>query len=130
MRILVIRTDKPVAELYIYENGKKRAGLKWQAHRQLAETIHRQIDKILNKSSISVNEIDGIVCYKGPGSFTGLRIGLSVANSLAHAVNIPLAARGGGGWVQAGIDDLAAGKNDRIALPEYGAPANTTPPKK
>ena len=52
MIILGLRTDKPEAELYLYDGQKKLAGKKWQAHRELAETIHKQVDKILNKLSI------------------------------------------------------------------------------
>ena len=126
MIILVIRTDKEEAELYIYEDHKQQAELKWQAHRQLAETIHKQIAKILNKLSISLDDIGGIVCFSGPGSFTGLRIGLSVANALTYAQNIPVVARRGDDWLKSGIDDLLAGKSDKIALPRYGTPAKTT----
>lgn len=130
MIILAIKTDKPEAELYLYKGPKKLSGVKWLAHRQLAETIHKQISKILNESSISLNDIQGIVCYKGPGSFTGLRIGLSVANTLAYAQNIPIIARGGDNWLKDGTGDLLTGKNDKIATPEYGAPPKTTSPKK
>lgn len=128
MTILTLRTDKPEAELGVYDGQKKLAYETWLAHRQLAETIHTRIDKILNKSSISLQDVQGIVVFKGPGSFTGLRIGLSVANALAYSLDVPIVARGGSGWIKAGIDDLLAGKNDKLALPEYGHPAKTTPP--
>ena len=48
MIILGLRTDKPEAELYLYDGQKKLAGKKWQAHRELAETIHKEINKMLN----------------------------------------------------------------------------------
>ena len=130
VKILTIRTDKPEAELYLFENKNKLNSIKWQAHRQLAETIHIKIKEILDLLNISANEIQGIVCYKGPGSFTGLRIGLSVANALAYAQDIPIVARGGKDWLKQGINDLLDGKNDKIVTPQYGAPAKTTSPKK
>ncbi|HEX5394909.1 MAG TPA: tRNA (adenosine(37)-N6)-threonylcarbamoyltransferase complex dimerization subunit type 1 TsaB [Candidatus Saccharimonadales bacterium] len=130
MNILAIRTDKPQAELYVYQNGAKTAELKWQAHRRLAETINVKIDEILDLLSISLDSIGGIVCYSGPGSFTGLRIGFSAANALAFACDIPVTASGGKDWIQGGISDLAAGKFGKIAAPEYGAPPRTTKPKK
>jgi tRNA threonylcarbamoyladenosine biosynthesis protein TsaB len=135
MTILAIRTDKPEAELYIFDveapiSHRPKATIKWEAHRQLAETIHKRIDEILNKSSILLSNIEGIVCFKGPGSFTGLRIGLSVANGLAYALGVPVMARGGDDWLRHGINDLTAGKNDKIAAPEYGTPPKTTRPKK
>lgn len=126
MIILTIRTDKPEAELGIFNDDKKLAYKTWQAHRLLAETIHTEIDKILNKSSSSMNKIEGIVVFRGPGSFTGLRIGLTVANALAYGLDIPIVARGGESWITDGISDLQAGQNERIARPEYGAPPRAT----
>jgi tRNA threonylcarbamoyladenosine biosynthesis protein TsaB len=130
MILLTLRTDKPEAELGLYKDSSQLAYIKWLAHLQLSRTIHKRIDKILNKSSISLDEVEGIVCYAGPGSFTGLRIGLSVANTLAYAQSIPIVAKNGPDWVEAGIKDLKAGKNDKIALPKYDRPAATTPPRK
>ncbi|MEX0881368.1 MAG: tRNA (adenosine(37)-N6)-threonylcarbamoyltransferase complex dimerization subunit type 1 TsaB [Candidatus Saccharimonadales bacterium] len=129
MKILAIRTDKPEAELYVFENKNKLRSIKWQAHRQLAETIHIKIKEILDLLSISANDIQGIVCFKGPGSFTGLRIGLGVANALAYAQDIPIVARGGENWLEQGVSDLLDGKNDKIVVPEYGTAAKTTLPK-
>jgi tRNA A37 threonylcarbamoyladenosine modification protein TsaB len=146
MIILAIRTDKPEGELYLYKDAKKPAEIKWQAHRQLAETIHEQINKILNpdkklldkssnfngvgKSRYTLSDIEGIVVFKGPGSFTGLRISHSVANALAYAQNIPIVARSGGKWLEQGIKDLQGGQNEKIVTPEYGVSPKTTSPKK
>jgi tRNA threonylcarbamoyladenosine biosynthesis protein TsaB len=102
----------------------------WQAHRELAETIHKKIQQMLSELSKSWNDIEGIVCFKGPGSFTGLRIGLTVANALAYAQNIPVVARTDPNWLERGIKDLLAGQNDKIVVPEYGAEPNTTKPRK
>jgi tRNA threonylcarbamoyladenosine biosynthesis protein TsaB len=128
--ILTLRTDKPEAELGLYDGDNQMAYMKWQAHRRLAETINDKIDEILNESSKSLHDIQGIVCFKGPGSFTGLRIGLSVANALAYGLKIPVTAQPDPRWLEKGIDELLAGRDDKIALPEYGAPVNTTQPKK
>lgn len=130
MIILGLRTDKPEAELYLYANSQQPTAIRWQAHKELSKTIHTQMEKMLNKLSISWSDIEGIVCFKGPGSFTGLRIGLSVANALAYANQIPIVARKGDDWLEAGIKDLLAGKNDKIALPFYDQAAFTTEPRK
>ncbi|HET7827726.1 MAG TPA: tRNA (adenosine(37)-N6)-threonylcarbamoyltransferase complex dimerization subunit type 1 TsaB [Candidatus Saccharimonadales bacterium] len=130
MKILALRTDKPEAELYVYRDGKKLAELKWPAHLKLAETLNAKIDEILNKSSISYGELDGLAVYKGPGSFTGLRIGLSTANALAYGLDLPVAAASGGDWLQTAIQALASGQTDQVALPDYGAAPHITKPKK
>jgi tRNA threonylcarbamoyladenosine biosynthesis protein TsaB len=130
MIILALRTDKPEAELCIYDGLKQLAELKWPAHLKLAETLNTQIKNILNKSSISLSELQGIAVYKGPGSFTGLRIGMSVANALAYSQAIPIVAKGGSDWAEESIKVLLKGQNDKVAVPEYGAPPRVTKPKK
>ncbi len=129
MIILGIKTDKPEAELYLYDDKKELGQLKWQAHRELSTTIHKQIDKILNKSSISLKDVAGIACFKGPGSFTGLRIGLTVANTLAYIQNIPIVACQGDDWLKKGVADLQASKTDKTATPFYDRPAATSTQK-
>lgn len=130
MIILTIRTNKPEAEVGLFDNDKKLAYEKWEAPRSLSETIHQKIHKLLKHQQKDWKDIDGIVCYQGPGSFTGLRIGLSVGNALAYSLNISIVAAGGKDWIKNGIKALRAGKNQNIVLPRYGSPAHITSPKK
>lgn len=131
MLILTIRTDKPDSEIGLYEDGKQIDYMAWPAHRQLAETIHLKIKHLLDGSKNTQNNLDGIVVFQGPGSFTGLRIGLSVANALASGLNVPIVAgRGDDDWLKQGLERLEAGENDKIALPYYGAPVRITEQKK
>jgi len=58
--------------------------------RQHAQLLLPMIDGLLVKASISLNQLDGIVFGRGPGSFTGLRIACSVAKALAYAHDVPL----------------------------------------
>ncbi len=55
-----------------------------------SEKLMSLIDDVLREASISTKQLDGIAISSGPGSFTGLRIGLSVAKGLAFALDIPL----------------------------------------
>jgi tRNA threonylcarbamoyladenosine biosynthesis protein TsaB len=130
VKILAIRTDKPEAELYIYDDARQLAEIRWEAHKKLAETLNSKIEEILNKSSISYDQIDGLAVYKGPGSFTGLRIGISAANAIAYALNVPIVAKSGSDWLADAVRVLESGENDQIAVPEYGSPARTTKPRK
>lgn len=129
MIILTIRTDKQESEIGVYEDQTQLEYEVWHAHRQLAETIHRKINDLLKQQGKSLQDIEGIVIYKGPGSFTGLRIGMSVANALSYSLGIPVAARNDR-WIEDGIEVLLSGKPDTIALPEYGSVALTTSPRK
>ena len=55
-----------------------------------AEVLHPFIENILKEGNISKSEINAIAVSKGPGSYTGLRIGVSAAKGLSFALNIPL----------------------------------------
>jgi tRNA threonylcarbamoyladenosine biosynthesis protein TsaB len=130
MYILTIRTDNPQAEIGLYNDAAQIAYVAWQAHRQLAETIHLKIKEILDQAQLTERDIAGIVVFKGPGSFTGLRIGFAVANALAASLNVAIVSAMDESWKQTGIDRLLAQENEKVALPEYGALPNITKPRK
>lgn len=130
MLILTIRTDKPEAELGLYENGEQIRYETWLAHRELAETMHQKIAELLKGQQKELKDIEGIVAFRGPGSFTGLRIGLTVANALSYSLGVPVVATENPNWLETGIEALRSGQNDKIALPEYGSEAHVTQQKK
>lgn len=129
MLILTIRTDKPEAELGLFEDDQQLAYSTWQAHRELAETIHIKLRALLNQAGKTYQDLEGIIIFKGPGSFTGLRIGFSVANALADSLNKPVVATEKATWIEEGIVRLAKGQSETIALPNYGADPHITQPK-
>lgn len=130
MIILTIRTDKPEAEIGLYEDATQLAYESWQAHRELAETIHLRIKQLLERQAKDWHDIQGVVAYQGPGSFTGLRIGLTVANALAQGLRVPIVATQDPEWEETGLEKLVRGENDRVVLPFYGAPVHITLQKK
>jgi tRNA threonylcarbamoyladenosine biosynthesis protein TsaB len=48
------------------------------------------VDKILKKNNLEINQIDEVKVNKGPGSYTGLRVGISIANALGFLLKIPV----------------------------------------
>ena len=57
-----------------------------------AERLHDYIDSVLKEAKLSKNDLDAVAVSKGPGSYTGLRIGVSSAKGLCFALDIPLIA--------------------------------------
>ncbi len=131
MLILSLKTNEPIAEIGLYTETGEQLGLeRWEAHRQLTDSINKKIKQLIAKQMLSLSAIGGIVCYKGPGSFTGLRIGLSVGNSLSYGLKIPIAGASGKNWLSQGIKELANKPSFTPIMPEYGAPVHITSPRK
>jgi tRNA threonylcarbamoyladenosine biosynthesis protein TsaB len=54
-----------------------------------SEVVINNIDSLMKKASLLPGDLDCVLCMKGPGSFTGLRIGFSIAKGLALSLSIP-----------------------------------------
>ncbi len=55
-----------------------------------AENLHGFIEEVLKESNLTFSQLSAVAVSKGPGSYTGLRIGVSAAKGLCYALNIPL----------------------------------------
>ena len=128
--ILAIKTDNPIAELYAIDDVAVIASETWEAHRLLADTIHSKIKQLLESVNATEAECKGVIVFKGPGSFTGLRIGITVANTMAFALGVAIVGANGQAWITDGASKLASGANDVVVTPEYGADAHISVAKK
>lgn len=123
--IILLDTSTATCFLTMVDN-EARQDFEWQAGRTLA----RGLLKFLEEKTGDLHDISGIGVMKGPGSFTGLRIGLTVANTLADSLNIPIVGAMGEDWRETALSKLRAGENEKIVMPEYGAAAHITAPRK
>lgn len=69
---------------------KKKYFLKHKTDSKKAQVILSLIDQILKKLNLKIKDIETIEVNSGPGSFTGLRVGISIANTLGFALRIPI----------------------------------------
>lgn len=70
--------------------GKVFAKVSYEAWQRQSELLVAEIDRLMKDNGISRNDIDSVVVGKGPGSYTGVRIAMSVAKVIALALQIPL----------------------------------------
>ncbi|NOR75449.1 MAG: tRNA (adenosine(37)-N6)-threonylcarbamoyltransferase complex dimerization subunit type 1 TsaB [Draconibacterium sp.] len=90
--ILNIETSTEVCSVTISENGKLlyiKETLEGLSHSELLTVF---IEELFAENNLSLNELDAVAVSKGPGSYTGLRIGVSVAKGLCYGLEIPLIA--------------------------------------
>ena len=77
------------------------------------ETLTLQIDHVLSQAGISYKDLGGVTISSGPGSYTGLRVGASVAKGICYAWDLPMVAISTLYGLAAGVRELA-GPNDFI----------------
>jgi tRNA threonylcarbamoyladenosine biosynthesis protein TsaB len=88
--ILNIETATPVCSVCISREERILSVKEINQGLTHAENLHSFIESTLNEAGISVKELNAIALSKGPGSYTGLRIGSSAAKGLAFALQLPL----------------------------------------
>jgi tRNA threonylcarbamoyladenosine biosynthesis protein TsaB len=89
-RVLCLDTSTPTARVAVVDAaGAALAGADATAERH-SQHVLKLCDQVLQGSGTRVEELAGIACGAGPGSFTGLRVGLAVAKGLALATGAPL----------------------------------------
>ena len=127
--ILFLDTSTGNCRIWLGENSVKK-----ELNRNMARDILKFLEDSLENIGKDYKDLEGIGFFAGPGSFTGLRIGASVANTLADGLNIPIVAikkeDENDDWRQKAFEKLKNNENDKIALPFYGRDANITKPRK
>lgn len=108
---MYLDTSSPVTILRLDDHEYQ-----WESGRDLAEKLHEFLRDKLAENGATWQDLTEITFMSGPGSFTGLRIGAAVVNSLASELHIPLYNH--------------KGEKVQIILPDYGRGANITAPKK
>ncbi len=90
--ILLIETSTEVCSVGISVNGQLVSLKEKRDQKSHATKIALFIDEILRESSIRPQSLDAVAVSSGPGSYTGLRIGVSTAKGICYALGIPLIA--------------------------------------
>jgi tRNA threonylcarbamoyladenosine biosynthesis protein TsaB len=88
--ILNIETATSVCSVCLSDNEKIIAYKELNEGFTHAENLHVFVRDVLKESGHTIHELEAIAVSKGPGSYTGLRIGVSAAKGLSYALNIPL----------------------------------------
>lgn len=129
--ILALRTDSPEAHMVLLDTkGALVAEQYWLAERQLAKGLLTHLESFIANENITFEALSRLMVFQGPGSFTGLRIGIATMNTMAYALSLPIVGATGDDWLEQGVGRLQSGDNDISVLPHYGEPARITQPKK
>ena len=88
--ILSIETSTSICSVAIHEQGELLALAEIKEPGAHAEKLLLLVDEVFEKAGLSFADLDAVAVSQGPGSYTGLRIGVSTAKGIAYALEIPL----------------------------------------
>ncbi len=88
--ILAIETSASLCGTCVYFSDKRFFETNIQLKNSHAEKLFDAIDFTLKSANVDVTDLGGIAVSSGPGSFTGLRIGMSAAKGIAFGANLPI----------------------------------------
>ena len=108
-RILLLETSTAVLSVALAEDGAVVARRRCEEPRMQASLTAPLVKEVLEEARLGVRDCDAICVSKGPGSYTGLRVGVSTAKGLAFGAGLPLIAIGT-------LDILAAGAQEKEGL--------------
>lgn len=109
MRILGIETSSGVLGVALMENGVLVAAYTRNGTLQHSQALMPAVERLLDEQGWTIKDIDLVAVDVGPGSFTGVRIGVSAANAIAYAAGIPVV----------GIDSLETLKENVSVYPGH-----------
>lgn len=92
-RILLIETSSRNCSVALSGDGALRGLVEMDSEEYVhAEKLHAFIEQLLKEANVSLTQLNAVCVSKGPGSYTGLRIGVSAAKGFCHGLSIPLMA--------------------------------------
>ena len=89
MYSLFISTFDKLITIGLLKNGEILEKLEKESTRNHSEFVMPMIENILNNNNIDTSYLNEIIVINGPGSFTGVRIGVTIAKTLSYTLNIP-----------------------------------------
>ena len=90
MLILSISTSSNIASVALSEDSNCIEELLIDNNKTHSETLVPLIEELLSKTNTKLSDVNLIACDIGPGSFTGIRIGISTVKAIAQSLNIPI----------------------------------------
>lgn len=88
--ILALETTTNHGSVAVLSNGRILAQRAWQPPGKHSETLTSAVEDCLHECARKISELTAVAVDHGPGSFTGIRVGISAAKTLGYALNIPV----------------------------------------
>lgn len=90
MKTLFISTYNDLITIGLLYDGQTKTKKEQESHHGHSIYLVPLIDETTKENKITVNDLNEVIVVNGPGSFTGIRLGITVAKTLAYTLNIPI----------------------------------------
>lgn len=121
-KFLYLNTSSTSASIGLWDENGRLIKENFEAGRELSALLSKKVNDFLRVQKVKKEELAGVVVCPGPGSFTGLRIGIAFANAFAFSLGIPVFKEEEGGFNK---------QNPQTKItPFYGAEPNITKPRR
>ena len=107
---LFLNTSSNFLNIGLAKNNKITKEIYKQLDKDLSKETLYLIKSLLDEENLTPNDIDEIICVKGPGSFTGLRVGVTIAKTMAYFLDKNL-------YSTSSLDVMATSKQNDIIVP-------------
>jgi len=139
---LLIDTSSSKAQIALADENKIIVQKIWDSYQDLSDKLLPNIEKLLALKKIKPEDLKGVIVYLGPGTFTGLRIGITVANAFVYSFSIPIVGVKGKSFgkekfeiknlkpidlnelLKKGLREIREKKKSKFAVPFYGKKPN------
>lgn len=120
---LYLNTTGEASVIELFAEGDKIASEVWRSERRLGDDLLPRVMELLGSKNLNLANLNQILVCPGPGSFTGTRIGVATANSLAWSLDIPVKSFDGPGK----ISDTDKGRHfSKPVQPVYASEPHVT----
>ncbi|MBI3910429.1 MAG: tRNA (adenosine(37)-N6)-threonylcarbamoyltransferase complex dimerization subunit type 1 TsaB [Armatimonadetes bacterium] len=92
MLVLGLETTGPLASIALVDAEGLVAEIAFRHHQQLSRDLVPTLSYLLVRTSVTLDRLDGLAVSQGPGSFTGMRVGIATTKGLSLATGLPVAA--------------------------------------
>jgi tRNA threonylcarbamoyladenosine biosynthesis protein TsaB len=114
MNLLALETTERIGGIALMQGGEVRAAESLPPHQRSAQSLAPAVGQLLTQCSCPPDQLDVIAVTIGPGSFTGLRVGVATAKALAYATGADVLGVDTLEVIAAGQDTVAAAKGERF----------------
>ena len=118
---MILAIDTTDKECFIELIDRNRTSLKWHWQKDTGQEVLKKIDQLLKQNRKKLRDLEAILVNQGPGSFTGTRVGITIANTLGWVLDIPVIGYRDGELkkVLAEVNKKCKLKFSKLALPYY-----------